>query len=55
MVRFPFKWERMQRTLEGALHADELARLKSVVSYITGKGKYHKYKNIICTKYNNLL
>ena len=36
--RFPFLWERMQRTLNGDLDAAELNRLTSIVSHATGAG-----------------
>jgi endoglucanase len=34
-IRLPFKWERVQRTLNGELDATELARLNATVDYIT--------------------
>ncbi len=36
--RIPFRWERIQPTLGGALDTDELARLAGVVDYATGLG-----------------
>ena len=36
--RVPFRWERLQRTLYGELHAEELSRLESFVAYATGAG-----------------
>jgi endoglucanase len=36
--RIPFRWERIQPTLGGALDTDELARLQHVVDYVTGFG-----------------
>jgi len=36
--RIPFRWERIQPTLDGALDMDELARLEHVVDYVTGFG-----------------
>ncbi len=38
LVRLPFRWERLQRSLGGALDATELARLKSVVDGVTTLG-----------------
>lgn len=38
--RVPFRWERMQPTLNGPLNSAELNRLKSVVSYATSKGAH---------------
>jgi endoglucanase len=38
MVRIPFRWERMQPTLGGALDQVELGRLKSLVSSATASG-----------------
>lgn len=38
--RIPFRWERLQRSLTGALDAAELGRLQDVVGYATGKGAY---------------
>jgi hypothetical protein len=31
--RIPFRWERLQRSQNAALHADELARLESIVAF----------------------
>ncbi len=36
--RIPFRWERIQQSLNGALDTAELARLTSVVDYATGLG-----------------
>jgi len=36
--RIPFRWERIQPTLGGALDTDELARLEHVVDYVAGFG-----------------
>jgi endoglucanase len=38
MVRIPFRWERMQPTLNAPLDANELGRLKGLVSGVTGNG-----------------
>lgn len=38
IIRLPFRWERLQRTLGGDLDATELAQLRSVVDYATGLG-----------------
>jgi endoglucanase len=38
--RLPFRWERMQRTPNGALDATELSRMDSFVNYATSKGDY---------------
>lgn len=40
VLRIPFRWERLQPTLGGALSSTELARLKSLVSYVTSKGAH---------------
>ena len=37
-IRLPFRWERLQRTLEGELDADELARMHATVDTITNAG-----------------
>lgn len=39
-IRFPFRWERLQRTLGGPFDAEEVAQLDRVVRHITGKGGY---------------
>jgi endoglucanase len=52
-VRLPFRWERLQRALNGPFDAAELGRLQSFVSYANGKGasvildphNYGKYYN----------
>lgn len=36
--RIPFRWERMQPTLEGGLDVQELNRLDTLVNYATSKG-----------------
>ena len=36
--RIPFRWERLQRTLNGALDSTELARLSNIVNYATSQG-----------------
>jgi endoglucanase len=51
--RIPFRWERLQRTLNGALHATELDRLETLVNYATSQGAHvvldpHNY-----ARYNN--
>ncbi len=51
--RIPFRWERLQRELNGAFDPAELARLQDIVGYATGKGAYvivdpHNY-----ARYNN--
>ena len=38
--RLPFRWERLQRQLDSALEATELARLDTTVANMTGKGAY---------------
>jgi endoglucanase len=38
VVRLPFRWERLQRTLEGDLDPTELARLDAFVAAATGRG-----------------
>ena len=38
--RVPFKWERMQRTLNGELDADELSYMDDFVEYATSKEAY---------------
>ena len=38
--RLPFRWERMQRTPNGALDATELSRMDTFVNYATSKGDY---------------
>ena len=38
--RLGFRWERLQRQLEGAFDAAELARLDTTVASMTGKGAY---------------
>ncbi len=51
LIRLPFKWERLQRTLNGPLHAAELARMDAVVGYARNRGmkvlldlhNYNKY------------
>lgn len=36
--RIPFRWERLQRTLDGPLDATELTRLTRIVDYATSRG-----------------
>jgi len=38
--RLPFRWERLQRTLNGNLDAAELARMVTFVDYATGLGAH---------------
>ncbi len=38
LIRLPFKWERLQHTLNGSLNATELARLDTVVGYASARG-----------------
>src|SRR5882672_9468787 len=38
--RLPFRWERLQPTLNSPLDSTEFARLDSFVSYATSKGAY---------------
>lgn len=38
LIRIPFRWERIQYVLGGALEPNELLRLKTLVSYITSSG-----------------
>jgi endoglucanase len=38
--RLPFRWERLQRSLNGPFHAEEFARLDGFVDYATGRGAY---------------
>ncbi len=50
VFRVPFKWERLQPTLEGDFDSSYASSLDSVVSYATGKGVWvlldvHKYFN----------
>lgn len=40
LIRIPFRWERMQRTLFAALDATELSRLDALVKYATSKGAW---------------
>ncbi len=40
MFRLPFLWERLQRSLNSAFDATELARLDTTVADLTGKGAY---------------
>jgi endoglucanase len=39
-IRFPFMWERVQKTLNGNLDTVELRRMDSFISYVTGKGAF---------------
>jgi endoglucanase len=38
--RLPFRWERLQQSLNGALDSAELARMNTFVNYATSKGAY---------------
>jgi len=38
ILRVPFRWERLQRSLNGELDADEIARLDGVVTHATAAG-----------------
>lgn len=40
LLRVPFRWERLQPTLNGPLDAGELARLDAVVGYGSSRGMY---------------
>jgi endoglucanase len=40
VFRLPFRWERLQRTLNGGFDATELSRMNSFVDYATGRGAY---------------
>lgn len=40
VFRLPFRWERLQQSIDAAFNTDELARIDSFVSYATGKGAY---------------
>jgi endoglucanase len=40
IFRLPFRWERLQRTLNGSLHAAELERMKIFVDHTTGIGAH---------------
>lgn len=40
IIRLPFRWERLQRATNAALHSTELGRLHGFVSATTGKGVY---------------
>ncbi len=40
MVRLPFRWERIQRTMNGALVADEISKIKSFVQAAQDRGMY---------------
>lgn len=40
VFRVPFRWERLQPSLSGALDPTELGRLTSLVSYAVGKGAH---------------
>lgn len=38
LIRLPFKWERLQRTLSGSLHSAELQRIDDVVALAEARG-----------------
>ena len=38
--RLPFRWERLQRSLNGPLHPAELARMNAFVDHTTGRGAH---------------
>jgi len=38
LIRLPFKWERLQHTLNGSLNAAELARIDTVVGHASARG-----------------
>eukprot|EP00727_Mastigamoeba_balamuthi_P000054 m51a1_g10045 putative cellulase (475) ;mRNA; f:31337-32761 len=40
LLRIPFRWERLQRTLGGDFDSDEQGRLTRIVNYATGKGAH---------------
>jgi endoglucanase len=40
IFRLPFRWERLQRSLNGNFDSAEQGRLDSFVSYATGRGAY---------------
>jgi len=55
VFRIPFRWERLQTSLNGDLDATELARLDDIVAYTTGKNaraivdphNYARYNNVL--------
>ncbi|TPX58187.1 hypothetical protein PhCBS80983_g03314 [Powellomyces hirtus] len=57
LIRLPFAWERLQRTLEGELDAEEFSRIDGVVKYVTGRGQnllldphnYNRYRGQLVT------
>lgn len=53
--RLPFRWERLQRSLAGALDAAEVARLDTTVANMTGKGAYVIVSPHNFARYNNEL
>lgn len=38
--RIPFRWERLQRSLQAELHATELSRISALVNYATDRGAH---------------
>jgi PKD repeat protein len=40
LIRFPFRWERLQRSLYGAFDATELAKIQTSVNYALQAGQY---------------
>jgi len=55
VFRIPFRWERLQKALNGDLDATELARLDDIVAYTTSKNaraiidphNYARYNNVL--------
>ncbi len=55
LFRIPFRWERLQQSLNGDLDATELGRLDAIVSYTTSKSaravidphNYARYDNVL--------
>lgn len=55
LFRIPFRWERLQQSLDGDLDATELAHLDAIVNYTTGKSaraiidphNYARYNNVL--------
>ncbi|WP_446916490.1 cellulase family glycosylhydrolase, partial [Klebsiella pneumoniae] len=38
VIRLPFKWERLQTSLDGPLAAEDLAHIDRIVDYAASKG-----------------
>jgi endoglucanase len=53
--RLPFMWERLQRSLNAAFDATELARLDTTVGHLTAKGAYVVLDPHNSARYNNVL